>query len=150
MTKRTVGAWVFAIASVALWSLTLYLALASPGVKSSYVQATGFVALILTLHTVLYILFSGRKDRRRDYFLRVGEPIETEITDIKKRGKRTAWRIKSKHVDKRTGTEVVFRSEILRRNPSKKFQVGDVIVVYRHPTRTEEYWMETGIGSEYL
>ncbi|MCC6196550.1 MAG: hypothetical protein IT518_19015 [Burkholderiales bacterium] len=148
MTKRT-GAWVFAVASMVSWGFTVYLAFASEA-KAPYVRAMGFVALVLTLHTVLYILFSGRKSRKRDYFLRYGEPIETEITDIKRRGRRTAWRVKSQHFDKRLGKKSVFKSEILRRNPSRKFQVGDTVMVYLHPARPGQYWMETGIESEYL
>lgn len=150
MPKRTVGALVFVAASVALWSLTIYLSLASPAAGAPYVRAAGFVALILTLHTVLYVLFSGRKSRRRDYFLQHGKPLETRIATIKRRGPRTAWRVTSTYVDRRTGREVVFKSDILRRNPSRRLQIGDTVMVYLHPTKADQYWMETGIEGEYL
>lgn len=150
MTKTTAGALVFVITSVILWGLTIYLSFASSEVRAPYAQAAGFVAFILTLHTVFYVSFSGRKNRRRDYFFRYGKPIETKIIDIKRRGIRTAWRITSKYFDERLGKEITFKSDILRLNPSRKFRTGDTITVYLHPTKPNQYWMETGIQSEYL
>lgn len=152
MTSKTVGSLVFLIMSVLLWGLTSYFSLRAEESENfhTYTLVAGFTAFILSLHTVLYILFAGRKKRNRDYFLQHGRPVEAEIIKVGRRGKRTAWRIKARYRDLHSGKEVIFKSDILRSNPSAKFSVGDKIVVYLHPQNPSQYWMDTNIGSEYL
>ncbi len=152
MSSKTVGGWVFVVASAMLWSLAAYLAIRAKGSGNLHVYslAVGFVALVLSAHAVLYILFAGRKERNRADLLRNGRRVEAEIVKIGRRGQRTAWRIKARHRDPRSGHETVFKSDLLRSNPEGEFRVGDRIAVYvdaRHPSR---YWVETGRASEHL
>ena len=150
MNRKTVGGVLFALMSALLWGLTAWLGGRSGESEtlSTLALAAGFVAVILTLHTVLYAMFANRKAVNGDWFREHGKPVEAEIIKIDRRGHRSAWRIKARYVDSRRGTGTVFKSDILRANPGKKFQVGDRITVYPHPSGSQRYWMDVGIASE--
>lgn len=152
MTSKTSGSSIFLVTSALLWGLTGYLLLRAKESTDFYTFSlvTGFTALILSLHTILYILFAGRKERKRTYFLQHGRPVEAEIIKVGRRGKWTAWRIKARYRDLQSGNETIFKSDILRSDPTAKFRVGDRILVYLHPKDPGQYWMETEFQSEYL
>ena len=152
MNKKTVGGVLFALMSALLWGLTGWLGSRSGESRTlfTFSLAAGFVAAILTLHTVLYTMFANRKALDGGWFREHGKPVEAEIIKIDRRGHRSAWRIKARHVDSRRGTGTVFKSDILRANPDKRFHVGDRITVYLHPSSPQRYWMDVGVAGEYL
>lgn len=152
MNKRTAGIVTFSVGSVALWALAFYL-LANAGASKdlrTYGLAAGFAALMLTLHTILFAIFADRKALTAQWFQRHGKPIEAEVVKVGRRGHRSAWRIKARHRDPRSGAEASFKSDLLRVNPDRKFQPGDKITVYLHPTDSRRYWVDTGLPSKYL
>lgn len=152
MTTKIRGTVFFAIVSLLLWGLAAYLLSRSAGSGDlrTFGLAAAFVALVLSMHTVLFYLFADRKRDRREFFLRHGRRVDAQIVKVGRRGWRTAWRIKASYRDPRSGKLMTARSEILRANPARKFSVGDTIAVYLHPRDIKRYWMETGIDSEYL
>lgn len=152
MNTKTVGTLVFAVLSALAWGLTVYLMGRSgeSGTLRTLAFAAGFTATVLTLHTALYALLADRKALDGDWFRRHGKPVEAEIVKIGKRGRRTAWRVKARHRDRRSGAETVFKSDILRSNPARRLRVGDKVRVYLHPTDSRRYWMDVGVESEYL
>ena len=102
------------------------------------------------MHTLLYVGLAGRKPRDRAYYLQHGRPVDAVVTKVDKRGQRTAWRIKARYRDPRSGEEARFKSELLRANPGHRIRVGDSIRVYLDPERPNRYWMDTGTDAEYL
>ena len=93
---------------------------------------------------------AGRKPRDRAYYLQHGRPVDAVVTKVDKRGQRTAWRIKARYRDPRSGEGARFKSELLRANPGHRIRVGDSIRVYRDPERPNRYWMDSGTDAEYL
>ncbi len=152
MNRKTIGTAVFAVLSALAWGLTAYLMGRSgeSGTLRTFGLAAGFAAAMLTLHTVLYAVFADRKALDGDWFRRHGKPVDAEITKVGRRGHRTAWRVKARHLDRRSGVETVFKSDILRSNPGRRVGVGDTVRVYLHPTNPRRYWMDIGVESENL
>lgn len=151
MTKKTAGTLTFTLLSVLLWGLAAYLISRSGQSRTlhTFGLSAGFVASVLTLHTILHALFANRKALEGDWFRRHGKPVEAEVIKVGRRGYRTAWRIRARQLNPKSGNDVIFKSDILRSNPGAKFSVGDRIVVYLHPTDTRRYWMDVGVRSEY-
>ena len=150
--SNTTGAWFFAGLSVLAWLLTAYLA-ARAGESAqlrTFAWAAGFLAGVLSVHTLLYVGLAGRKPRDRAYYLQHGRPVDAVVTKVDKRGQRTAWRIKARYRDPRSGEEARFKSELLRANPGHRIRVGDSIRVYLDPERPNRHWMDTGTDAEYL
>lgn len=152
MKRNTTGTSAFVFASILLWGVTAYLLSRHGGspMLHTFGLATGFVAFVLTLHTILYAMLGNRKALEADWFRRHGRPVEAEIIHIGRRGRRSAWRVKARCVDRASGKETVFKSDILRSNPGRKLAVGGRIVVHLHPTDPRRYWMDVGVASEYL
>lgn len=151
MGKQAAGRRFFILLSVVLWALTAWLLLGADQSDGSRILALacGFVALVASAHALLYAKYGERKSRNADWFRQHGTPVQATIVKIGKRGRRTAWRIKAQGRD-RQGNVFVYKSEILRANPGRRYQTGDAITVYLDPADANRYWMDTGIGSEYL
>jgi hypothetical protein len=152
MNKKIAGGLIFALLSVLFWGLAAWLLGRSDEAQIFYTLglAAGFAAIILTMHTVLYMLYADRKALSGDWYRQHGKLVTAEIIKISRRGHRTAWRIKARHVDSQNGQTMLFKSDILRSNPAPKLGIGDPIMVYLHPTDSRRYWMDVGINSEYL
>lgn len=150
--KKGLGILVFFSLSLVMWGVALYLFSRADesALLHTYSRAAIFVAIILSSHTLLYTLFANRKSIDADWYRAHGQRIEADITHIKRRGHRAAWRIKARYIHPKTGQESTFKSDILRANPSSLHHVGGKITVYIHPQRPRQYWMDVGIESEYL
>lgn len=151
MTPKAAGTLVFGILSALGWLLTAYLAsrAGASARASMFAWAAGFVALVLTLHTLLYALLADRKARDADWLRRHGLAVQAEVVKIGRRGK--GWRVQALAVvPTGTAAPTVFKSDILRADPRPRLAVGDHIQVHLHPTDRRRYWMAIGTESKYL
>ncbi len=151
MRKFRTGVMFFIVLSLGLWLLCFWLLAGSDGSKQREIfgWAAGFTALMATFHTLLFSRYGQRKAKTAAWFREQGRPLQAEVVKISRRGHRSAWRIKARHVDAR-GNETTYKSELLNFNPERTLQVGDPITVYLDPTDRQRYWVDSGIDSENL